>query len=105
MTRKKCISNTWVDEHMIRTTSTAGRQRHHERKIMYRVTGGEWIYTISDKPAPVLMSWRYYVRDLENTWSEPMLMNFTLEGSSDPVQCFAAGVDSRLGLPDPASEA
>lgn len=77
-----------------------------ERKIMYRVTGGEWIYTIPDKLSPGTYELRYYVRDLENTWSEPMLMNFTLE-EAPPIQFNASlrALDSRFGLTGiPASE-
>jgi hypothetical protein len=77
-----------------------------ERKIMYRATGGEWIYTIPDKLSPGTYELRYYVKDPENTWSEPMTMDFTLE-EAPPIQFNASlrALDSRFDLAGiPASE-
>ncbi len=77
-----------------------------ERKIMYRVAGGEWIYTIPDKLSPGTYELRYYVKDLENTWSEPMILNFTLE-EAPPIQFNASlrALDNKFSLAGiPASE-
>ncbi len=77
-----------------------------ERKIMYRKAGGEWIYTIPDKLSPGTYEMQYYVKDLENTWSEPMLLNFVLE-EAPPIQFSASlrALDSNFSLASiPASE-
>lgn len=77
-----------------------------ERKVMYRAAGGEWIYTIPDRLQPGTYELHYFVRDLENTWSDPMILNFTLE-EAPPIQFNAAlrTLDSRFSLSGvPASE-
>ena len=56
-----------------------------ERKIMYREAGGEWFYTIPDKLKPGRYELYYYVRDPENTWSDPFVMDFMLE-EAPPIQ-------------------
>lgn len=56
-----------------------------DRKIMYRRIGGEWIYDIPDKLAPGSYELKYYVKDVENTWSEPCTLSFTLS-SAPPMQ-------------------
>ncbi len=77
-----------------------------ERKIMYRAAGGEWIYTIPDRLAPGTYELNYYVRDPENTWSDPMTLNFTLD-SAPSIQFNASlrTMDRRFSLAGvPASE-
>lgn len=70
-----------------------------ERKIMYRQKGGEWIYTIPDKLRPGEYELYYYVKDPENTWSDPMILNFRLE-EAPPIQFNASlrTLDSRFSL-------
>ncbi|HPV01999.1 MAG TPA: hypothetical protein PK127_05940, partial [Clostridiales bacterium] len=77
-----------------------------ERKIMYRETGGEWNYTIPDKLKPGTYELYYYVKDPENTWSDPCIMKFTLE-EAPPIQFNASlrTLDSAFSLEGiPASE-
>ena len=46
-----------------------------ERKIMWKKEGGEWNYTIPDKLSPGTYRIRYYVKDIENTWSDVFTIN------------------------------
>ena len=41
-----------------------------DRKIMWKKEGGEWNYTIPDKLSPGTYRIRYYVKDIEKTWSD-----------------------------------
>jgi len=70
-----------------------------ERKIMYRQAGGEWNYTIPDRLQPGEYELYYYVKDPENTWSDPMILNFRLE-EAPPIQFNAAlrTQDNRFSL-------
>jgi hypothetical protein len=49
-----------------------------ERRIMYRPAGGEWIYSTPTRLAPGRYELLYYVKDVENTWSDPYALDFTL---------------------------
>ncbi len=46
-----------------------------DRKIMWKKEGGEWNYTIPDNLSPGTYRIRYYVKDLENTWSDVFTMD------------------------------
>jgi len=77
-----------------------------ERKIMYRRSGGAWYYNIPDRLTAGTYELRYYVKDPEGVWSDPLLMNFTLE-NAPPMQFNAAlrTLDSKFSLSGiPASE-
>ena len=77
-----------------------------ERKIMYREKGGEWHYTIPDKLKPGEYELHYFVRDPENTWSDPFILDFRLE-EAPPIQFDASlrALDSTFSLSGiPASE-
>lgn len=67
-----------------------------ERKIMFRKTGGEWYYYIPEELEPGTYELRYYVKDIEGTWSDPFTMNFTLS-SSPPIQL----LDAKVRAQDP----
>ena len=74
-----------------------------ERKIMYREAGGMWNYTVPDKLKPGTYELYYYVRDPENTWSDPFIINFRLE-EAPPIQFDASlraldNAFSLLGIP------
>ncbi|HHW47036.1 MAG TPA: hypothetical protein GXX14_00250, partial [Clostridiaceae bacterium] len=56
-----------------------------DRKIMFRKNGGEWLYYIPEELTPGTYELYYYVRDPEGVWSDPFVMNFTLQ-PSPPVQ-------------------
>lgn len=77
-----------------------------ERKIMFRQTGGEWLYRIPDRLDPGTYELQYFVRDVEGAWSDPFIMNFTL--SPAPPMQFKASLrtlDSKFSLSSiPASE-
>jgi hypothetical protein len=77
-----------------------------DRKIMYRPVGGEWIYKIPDRLAPGSYELQYFVKDVENTWSDPYILNFTL--SPAPPMQFNANLrtlDNKFSLSSiPASE-
>ena len=45
------------------------------RKIMWKKEGGEWNYTIPDNLSPGTYKIRYYVKDIENTWSDVFTMD------------------------------
>ena len=46
-----------------------------DRKIMWKKEGGEWNYTIPDNLSPGTYRIRYYVKDIENTWSDVFTMD------------------------------
>lgn len=52
-----------------------------ERKIMYRQTGGEWYYRIPDNLSPGTYELHYFVKDPEGAWSDPLILNFTLDAA------------------------
>lgn len=56
-----------------------------ERKIMYRVSGGEWQYKIPNNLSPGTYELQYLVKDPEGAWSDPFVMNFTLS-PAPPIQ-------------------
>lgn len=49
-----------------------------ERKIMFRKNGGEWLYYIPSTLSYGTYDVKYYVKDMEGSWSEPWEMTFTL---------------------------
>ncbi len=76
------------------------------RNIMWRRPGGQWNYGIPDNLAPGTYELNYYVLDPEGYWSDPFVMNFTLNPSPS-VQFNAAlrTLDSKFSLSGvPASE-
>lgn len=69
---------TWVDQsydldHNISRSYTD--KGIAQRKIMWRKDGGEWNYTIPDSLSPGVYNLRYYVKDIENTWSDVFTIN------------------------------
>ena len=46
-----------------------------QRKIMWRKDGGEWNYTIPENLSTGTYNLRYYVKDIENTWSDVFTIN------------------------------
>ena len=46
-----------------------------DRKIMWKKEGGEWSYTIPYNLSPGTYRIRYYVKDIENTWSDVFTMD------------------------------
>ncbi len=46
-----------------------------DRKIMWKKEGGEWNYTVPDNLSPGTYRIRYYVKDIENTWSDVFTMD------------------------------
>ncbi|EPR11944.1 Athe_2463 domain-containing protein [Ruminiclostridium papyrosolvens] len=46
-----------------------------DRRIMWKKEGGEWNYTIPDNLSPGTYRIRYYVKDIENTWSDVFTMD------------------------------
>ncbi len=46
-----------------------------DRKIMWKKEGGEWNYTIPVNLSPGTYRIRYYVKDIENTWSDVFTMD------------------------------
>lgn len=74
-----------------------------DRKIMYRQVGGDWIYSIPDNLSPGSYELQYYVKDPEGAWSDPFLLNFTLNPT--PAMQFDASLRtldnsfSLLGIP------
>lgn len=77
-----------------------------DRNITWRKTGGQWNYGIPDNLAPGAYELKYYVLDPEGYWSDPFIMNFTLNPT--PGMQFRASLrtlDARFGLDSvPASE-
>lgn len=71
---------TWVDESYDLDHEFSDPEKGIvERKIRYRVVGGEWIYKIPNELQPgKSYELEYFVRDIENTWSDPFVMSFTL---------------------------
>lgn len=77
-----------------------------ERKIMYRQAGGEFCYNIPDKLAPGNYELHYFVKDPEGAWSDPLILNFSLD-SAPSIQFNASlrALDNRFSLTNiPASE-
>ncbi len=77
-----------------------------ERKIMFRRTGDNWSYVIPETLSPCTYELYYYVKDVEGVWSDPYVMNFTLE-NIPPMQFDAKlrPLDPRFSLDAiPASE-
>jgi len=77
---------TWVDKSFdwdhVNRREDKGIQ---ERKVRYRVNDGEWIYKVPDKLLHGSYELEYYVKDVENTWSDPFKLNFTLS-PAPPIQ-------------------
>ncbi len=46
-----------------------------DRKIMWKKEGGEWSYTIPENLSPGTYRIKYYVKDIENTWSDVFTMD------------------------------
>ncbi|MBM7615065.1 Athe_2463 domain-containing protein [Alkaliphilus hydrothermalis] len=77
---------TWVDksfdyDHL----DSRGDKGIIERKVRYRRNGGEWIYKVPDRLNEGSYELEYYVRDVENTWSDTFTLNFTLS-PAPPIQ-------------------
>ena len=73
---------------------------------MWRKTGGQWYYGIPDNLSPGTYELNYYVLDPEGYWSDPFVMNFTLN-PSPPMQFNASlrALNNRFSLNSiPASE-
>lgn len=70
-----------------------------DRNIMWRKTGGHWNYGIPDNLTPGSYELNYYVLDPEGYWSDPFVMNFTLN-EAPPVQFEASlrTLDSKFSL-------
>ncbi|MGI6668115.1 MAG: hypothetical protein ACOX4M_01290 [Acetivibrionales bacterium] len=77
-----------------------------DRNITWRRTGGQWNYGIPDNLAPGSYELKYYVLDPEGYWSDPFIMEFTLDPA--PGMQFRASLrtlDGRFSLAGvPASE-
>lgn len=69
------------------------------RKIMFRKAGDSWSYFIPERLAPGSYELNYYVRDVEGVWSDPFVMNFTLNAVA-PIQydAKARAADSRFSM-------
>ena len=104
---EKIYRTTWTDESYDPDHQYSRADKGIvERKIMYRETGGQWNYTIPDKLRPGTYELHYFVRDPENTWSDPFVMEFRLE-EAPPIQFDASlrAFDSRFSLAGiPSSE-
>lgn len=77
-----------------------------DRKIKFRKVGGEWNYRIPDYLEYGSYNLEYYVKDVEGVWSDPFIMNFTLQ-QSPPMQFDAKArtLDSSFRMTSiPASE-
>ncbi|EPR10395.1 Athe_2463 domain-containing protein [Ruminiclostridium papyrosolvens] len=61
-----------LDHNITRAKSDKGIS---DRKIMWKKEGGEWNYTIPDELSPGTYRIRYYVKDIENTWSDVFTMD------------------------------
>ena len=76
---ERAYKTTWIDksydpDYQYRRTDKGIA----ERKIMYRRNNGEWIYKVPDNLSPGTYQMEYYVKDIQGAWSEPHIMNFTL---------------------------
>ncbi|OUM98933.1 MAG: hypothetical protein BAA02_09055 [Paenibacillaceae bacterium ZCTH02-B3] len=82
-----CYDTTWVDksydlDHNISDPENKGIA---ERKIRYyRAEDGEWYYKIPDRLPPGTYQLEYLVKDVEGAWSDPFVMNFTLQNEPPP---------------------
>lgn len=81
---------TWVDksyslEHQF-SRPDKGILSH---KIMFRQSGGEWQYVIPAILVPGTYELNYYVQSIEGYWSDPFVMNFTLD-AAPPIQLNAS---------------
>ncbi len=56
-----------------------------DRKISYRRDDGEWIYKVPEELPPGKYELEYYVKDVENTWSDVFRLDFTLS-NTPPLQ-------------------
>lgn len=76
-----------------------------DRKIMYRPSGGEWIYTIPDSLVPgTTYELQYFVKDIEGAWSDPYVMTFTADNIPDMqlqarLRAYEYGKYSLTGIP------
>lgn len=74
----KTYKTTWkdlsydLDHNITRAKTDKGISA---RKIMWKKEGGEWNYTIPDNLSPGTYRIRYYVKDIENTWSDVFTMD------------------------------
>ncbi len=77
----------WVDlsydmDHSISRTDKGIAQR----KIMWKKEGGDWNYTIPDYLSPGTYRLRYYVMDIENTWSDVFTIDIDGTTSRDVTE-------------------
>lgn len=104
---EKVYRTTWVDNsYDLDHQFNRADKGIVERKIMYRQTGGEWYYKIPDRLTPGAYELRYFVKDPEGAWSEPLILNFILNAT--PIMQFNASLrtlDGKFSLAGvPASE-
>lgn len=75
-------------------------------KIMYRRNGGEWNNKVPDKLEYGNYELQYFVKDSEGVWSDPFVMNFSLNAA--PTIQFKASLktlEKRFSISSiPASE-
>ena len=82
-----CYETNWVDKSydLDHNVSDPVNKGIAERKIRYyRSEDGEWYYKIPDRLQPGTYQLEYLVRDVEGAWSDPFVMNFTLENNPPP---------------------
>jgi len=82
-----CYDTTWVDKSydLDHSVSDPENKGIAERKIRYwRAEDGEWYYKIPDRLPPGTYQLEYLVRDVEGAWSDPFVMNFTLQNEPPP---------------------
>lgn len=104
---KNAYKTTWVDksydlDHQFKRDDKG----IVERKIRFRKTNSEWHYKIPEYLEPGTYTLEYYVKDVEGVWSDPFVMNFTLQ-QNPPIQfkARARAYDSSFSMSSiPASE-
>ena len=82
-----CYDTTWVDKSydLDHNVSDPVNKGIAERKIRYyRSEDGEWYYKIPDRLLPGTYQLEYLVKDVEGAWSDPFVMDFTLQSVPPP---------------------
>ncbi len=74
--KTKWIDKSYDSDHSITRADIDKGIR--QRKLMFRKIGGDWNYSIPENLSPGTYNLRYYIQDIESTWSE--VFTITIDG-------------------------
>jgi len=75
-----CYRTNWIDEsYDLDHEFSDPNKGIIEQKARYRKDRGEWMYAIPDYLEPGVYELEYVVKDIELAWSDPFVLNFTLD--------------------------